>query len=120
MVEGVSKNELERRKAAKECARCAWPSDRKGAHGMMKCFQNIKVSNGTADFGKPKAYQKLKVGGFDQQEEGEIEEDPIDEYEIENEDEEEVQQTSDGELPTEDSSEDIAEDWWNQQESSSD
>jgi hypothetical protein len=64
-----------------------------------------------ADFGKPKTYQKLKIGGMDQ-----LEDDPIDEYNIESDEEEEGQlQTSEGELLTECSSEDIAEDWSNQQ-----
>jgi hypothetical protein len=115
MIEGVPKNEIDRRRAAKECLRCAWPSDRKGAHGTMKCFQSIKVTNGTADFGKPKTYQKLKVGGFDQ-----LEDDPIDKYEIQSDEEKQGQvQTSDGELSNDTDSKDIAEDWWNQSENSS-
>jgi hypothetical protein len=64
MIEGVSKDEIKRRREAKESLRCAWPSDRKGAHGTMKCFQSVKVTNGTADFVKPRTYQKLKVGGL--------------------------------------------------------
>jgi hypothetical protein len=65
MIEGVPKSEIGRRREAKKCLRCAWPSDRKGAHGTMKCFQKVKVTSGTADFVKPRTYQKLKVGGFD-------------------------------------------------------
>jgi hypothetical protein len=58
----------------------------------------------------------LRVGGFDQ-----LEEDPRDEYEMESNAEKDGQlQTSEGELPTEENSEDIAEDWWNQTEESSD
>jgi hypothetical protein len=115
MIEGVPKSEIGRRREAKECLRCTWPSDRKGAHGTMKCFQEVKDTSGMADFVKPRTYQKLKVGGFDQ-----LEDDPIDEYEIESDAEKEGQvQTSEGELPTEESSEDIAEDWWNQTEQSS-
>jgi hypothetical protein len=115
MIEGVPQNEIKRRREAKECLRCAWPSDRKGAHRRIKCFQSVKVMNGTADFGKPRTYQKLKVGGFDQ-----LEDDPIDEFEIESDLEKEGQlQTSEGELPTEESSEDIAKDWWNQTAESS-
>jgi hypothetical protein len=111
LVEGVPQAELKRRREAKECARCAWPSDRKGAHGTMKCFQSVKVTSGTADF--QRNYQKLKVGGFEQ-----LEDDPIDEYEIESDQEKEGQlQTSEGELP--ESSEDIATDWWNHTEDSS-
>ena len=116
MIEGVPTNEIKRRREAKECLRCAWPSDRKGAHSTMKCFQSVKVTNGTADFGKPRTYQKLKVGGFDQ-----LEDDPINEFEIESDQEKEGQlQTSEGELPTEELSEVVAEEWWNQPEDSSD
>jgi hypothetical protein len=77
----------------------------------MKCFHSAKVTTGTAHFGKPKTYQKLKVGGFEQ-----LEDDPIDDFEIESNQETEGQlQTSEGELPTDDS-DDIAENWWNQTE----
>ena len=113
MIAGVPSEEIKRRREAKECLRCAWPSDWKGAHGTMKCFQTVKVTSGTADFRKPRAYQKMKVGGYDQ-----LEDDPIDKYEIESDREKEGQlQTSDGELP-ETSSEDIVEKWWNQTENS--
>jgi hypothetical protein len=82
----------------------------------MKCFQSVKVKNRTADFVKPRTYQKLKVGGFDQ-----LEDESINDFEIESDQEKEGQlQTSEGELPTEESSQDIAEDWWNQPEESSD
>jgi hypothetical protein len=50
-----------------------------------------------------------------------LEDNPIDEYNIESDEGKEGQlQTSEGELPTEESSKDIAEDWWNQPEDSSD
>jgi hypothetical protein len=95
MIEGVSKNEIDR--SGKECIRCASPSDRKGAHRTMKCFPDVKVTSGTADFVKPRTYQKLKVGGFNQ-----LEDEAIDEYEITSDDGEEGQvQTSEGKLPTE-------------------
>jgi hypothetical protein len=82
----------------------------------MKCFQSVNIMSGTADFGESKTNLKLKVGGFDQ-----LEDDPIDEYDIESDKEKEGQlQASDGELSTGSSSENIAEDWWNQQEDSSD
>jgi hypothetical protein len=115
MVEGIPSNEIKRRREAKECLRCTWRSDRKGAHGTLKCFQDAKITSTMVDFVKPRTYQKLKVGGFDQ-----LEDDPIDKYEIASDEGKEVQvQTSEGELPTEESSEDIAEDWWNQPEESS-
>ena len=91
MIEGVPEEEVKRRRAAKECLRCAWPSDRKGAHGTMKCFQNVKVTSGTADFVKPKTYQKMKVGGYDQ-----LEDEPIDNYEIESDKEKEGTSTNIG------------------------
>jgi len=34
-TEGIEKSELDRRKAAGECQRCAWPGDRNGAHNTM-------------------------------------------------------------------------------------
>jgi hypothetical protein len=112
MIEGVPKNEIGRRREATECLRCAWPLDRKGAHGTMKCFQEVKVTSRMADFVKTRTYQKLTVGGFDQ-----LKDNLIDEYEIQSDAEKEGQvQTSEGELPTEESSKDIAEDWWNQPE----
>jgi hypothetical protein len=116
MIERVPKNEIDRRRNAKKCLRCAWRSNCKGAHGTMKCFQEVKVTTRMADFRKPRTYQKFKVGGFDQ-----LEDEPIDEYEIESDTgKEEPCQTSEGELPTEESSEDIVEEWWNQPEDSSD
>jgi hypothetical protein len=38
MVEGVPKNQIDRTREAKEYLRCAWPTDRKGANRMIKCF----------------------------------------------------------------------------------
>jgi hypothetical protein len=60
-TEGIEKSELDRRKAAGECQRCAWPADRKGAHKTMDCFRWAKKDVGTAPFPKAKEYQKLKV-----------------------------------------------------------
>jgi hypothetical protein len=54
MIEGVTQNEIDIRKSAKECIRCAWPSDRKEAYSTMICFEDVKVTSGTADFGKPR------------------------------------------------------------------
>jgi hypothetical protein len=85
--------------------------DWKGAHGTIKCFQGVKVTTETADFGKPNIYLKLKVGGFNQ-----LEGEPIDKYEILSNEE----KSAEKELPSEESSEDIAENWWNQPESQSD
>jgi len=38
-TEGIDKSELDRRKPAGECQRCAWPGDRKGVHKTMDCFR---------------------------------------------------------------------------------
>jgi len=68
-TEGIDKSELDRRKAAGECQRCAWPGDRKGAHNTMDCFRWARKESGTAPFPKAKEYQKLKVGAYDQESE---------------------------------------------------
>jgi hypothetical protein len=63
-----------------------------------------------ADFVKPWTHLQLKVGGFDQ-----LEDEPIDEYEIESDKDMKGQvQTSDGNKITDESSEDIVKDWRNQ------
>jgi hypothetical protein len=72
-TEGINKSELDRRKAAGECQRCAWPGDRKGAHKTMDCFRWARKDVGTAPFPKPKEYQKLKVGAYGQEEDSESE-----------------------------------------------
>jgi hypothetical protein len=84
-TEGIDKSELDRRKAAGECQRCAWPGDRKGAHKTMDCYRWKRMEKGTAPFPKPKAYQQLKVGAYNQQEEV-SEDDPIDLYTTNEED----------------------------------
>jgi len=60
-TEGIDSLELSRRKAAGECLRCAWPSDRKGTHRVKDCLRPIKLDKGTAAFPKAKEYQKMKV-----------------------------------------------------------
>jgi hypothetical protein len=72
-TEGIDKSELDRRKAAGECQRCAWPGDRKGAHKTMDCFRWARKEVGTAPFPKAKEYQKFKVGACDQEEDSESE-----------------------------------------------
>jgi hypothetical protein len=52
--EGIDKSELDRRKAAAECQRCAWPADRKGAHKTMDCFRWVRKEVGTVPFPKAK------------------------------------------------------------------
>ena len=56
--EGIEVGEIERRKAAGECLRCAWPADRKGTHQVKDCIRPIKLDTGTAAYSKVKGYQK--------------------------------------------------------------
>jgi len=56
-TEGTDASELSRRKAANECLRCAWPSDRKDNHRVKDCRRQIKLTPGTVGF--PKTHRKL-------------------------------------------------------------
>jgi len=58
-IEGINASEISRRKAAGECLRCAWPSDRKGSHRVKDCNRNIKVTIGTVEF--PRTPKKLST-----------------------------------------------------------
>jgi hypothetical protein len=62
---GIDSSELQRRKSAGECLRCAWPSDRKGTHRVADCVRPIKLNKGTAAFPKAKEYQKMKIAGME-------------------------------------------------------
>jgi hypothetical protein len=42
-TDGIAKSELDRRQAAGECQRCAWPRDRKGSHKTTECFHWQRV-----------------------------------------------------------------------------
>jgi hypothetical protein len=53
-MEGIDKSELDKRKAAGECQRCAWPGDRKGAPKAMDCFRWARKEVGMALFPKVK------------------------------------------------------------------
>jgi len=57
-TEGIDSSEISRRKAVGECLRCAWPSDRKGAHQVKNCRRAIKLDKGTANFPKAKRNQQ--------------------------------------------------------------
>jgi hypothetical protein len=57
---GINEEEIQRRRKTGECLRCAWPSDRKGAHQVTDCCRPIKLDRGTASFNKSKEYQKIK------------------------------------------------------------
>jgi len=81
-IEGISNDELDRRRKEKECLRCAWPADRKGKHNTKDCYRPIKLDKGTADFQKAKAYQKMRIGAI------EIESGEEDLYDVESESEE--------------------------------
>jgi len=64
-TEGIEPLEIERRKAAGECLRCAWPSDRKGSHRVKDCIRPVKLDKGTASYPKAKEYQKMKIAGLE-------------------------------------------------------
>jgi hypothetical protein len=55
-TEGIDSNEIERRKSAGECLRCAWPSNKKGTHRLKDCIRPIKLDKGTASYTKGKVY----------------------------------------------------------------
>jgi len=62
-TEGLEISELERRKTAGECLRCAWPSDRKGSHTVADCRRPINLDKGTAEYpkAKDKACRRISV-----------------------------------------------------------
>jgi hypothetical protein len=64
-TEGIDEAEIQRRRSARECLRCAWPADRKGTHRVKDCNRPIKLEIGTAGFPKSKDYQKLKQRHID-------------------------------------------------------
>jgi len=76
-TEEIESSEIERRKSAGECLRCAWPSERKGNHRVKDCIRPIKLDKGTATFPKAKEYQKMKVAavGIPEQEDESDDED---------------------------------------------
>jgi len=88
-TEGIEPLEVERRKAAGECLRCAWPSDRKGSHRGKDCLRQIKLDRGTASYPKPKEYQKIKVAGMELLDESEDEDLQADKSEEESEEDSE-------------------------------
>jgi hypothetical protein len=57
-IEEIQQDELDRRRKARQCMRCAWPTDRKGSHKTIDCYRPVKTDAGTADFPKAKGYQK--------------------------------------------------------------
>jgi hypothetical protein len=59
-TKGINLTEIERRKSAGECLRCAWPADSKGAHRVKDCVRLIQLDKGTARYPKDKEYQKTK------------------------------------------------------------
>jgi len=63
-TEGIEASELERRKAAGECLRCPWPSDRNGSHTVKDCKRPIKLDKSTASYPKVKEYHKMKIAGM--------------------------------------------------------
>jgi len=57
-TERIDDSEIKRRKAAGECLRCAWPSDRKGIHRVKDCVRQIKLDKGTAIIPKGRNFQR--------------------------------------------------------------
>ena len=55
-TEGICLIEIDSRKEKGECFRCAWPSDRKGAHRGSLCIGPIKLSTGTVERPEAKWY----------------------------------------------------------------
>jgi regulatory protein YycI of two-component signal transduction system YycFG len=49
-TQGIQGSELQRRKAAKECHRCAFPPGQKGSHETINCRREIKYKAGTARY----------------------------------------------------------------------
>jgi len=60
-ISGINKEDVQRRKSAGECLRCAWPSDRIRFHRVKECRRPIKLDKGTAGFPKAKKYQEIKL-----------------------------------------------------------
>jgi hypothetical protein len=59
-TEGIDEAEVQRRKAAGEYLRCAWPANRKGAHRVKDCHRPIKLDKGTTDFPKGKYSARVR------------------------------------------------------------
>jgi len=114
-TEGIEPSEVERRKAAGECLRCAWPSNRKGSHRVKDCVRPIKLDKGTASFPKAKEYQKMKMGGLELLDE-ESQSDSSEESDEESEEESEDDSESDSEGEYFDQDEEEGEEQEEQQE----
>ena len=95
---GIDSSELQRRKSAGECLRCAWPSEWKGSHRVADCRRPIKLDKGTAAFPKAKEYQKPKVAGI-----------PLESDSQEDESDEESEEDDSGKESQEDSGEESEE-----------
>jgi len=53
---GIDKEEIIRRRKARECLSCAWPANRKGNHRYQDCYRPVKLDKGTAYFSKRGKY----------------------------------------------------------------
>lgn len=60
----IEASKLASRKAAGECLRCTWPSERKGSNRVKHCKRPIKLDKGMADFLKAKEYQRMKLAAM--------------------------------------------------------
>jgi hypothetical protein len=102
-TDGIEPSEKERRKAAGECLRCAWPSDRKGSHWVTYCIRPIKLDKGTACYPKAKEYSKMKIAGMKLREDSEDEESQSEDLEDEESQLEDSEQSQSEEEEEEDS-----------------
>jgi hypothetical protein len=68
-ITGISMLEIQGRKDAGECLRCAWPADRKGTHQVKNCVRPIKLDKETASYPKSKNYQMPAVASYESLEE---------------------------------------------------
>jgi len=64
-TEGISSSEVESRRVAGECLRCAWPSDRTGSRRVKDCVRQIKLDKGTAIYPKAKRFEKIIISDPD-------------------------------------------------------
>jgi hypothetical protein len=66
----ISESEIQKRRSAGECLKCAWPGDRKGAHRIKDCQRQLKQAKGTAS--DPRNTQELPEKTRESQEQTDI------------------------------------------------
>jgi len=118
-TEGIESSEIDRRKAAGECLRCAWPSDRTGSHRVKDRVRPIKLDKGTATYPKAKEYQKIKIAATglpEHEDESEDEVSSTDESESSSEDEDSEREFLDDTDEEELEEQEEAGNWWDSPE----